>query len=146
MLKLSNIKNTFYTNVFNKYLATSYFVNKKYKNELIKESFLQMELANSFKNDFTNDTEVDVVDISNIKNIVINNYYSTPSSTSSSYKHTQSNSILVWNVIHNLGYLPSLPLITDLTGKNIDAIVYNIDTNNTTITFSQPQSGYAYFS
>lgn len=145
MLNIGNLKIKFYNNVFNKFLATSYFVNKKYSNNLINEFALQLELSNSFTNDFTNDTEVELVDISNIKYITINNSYITNISTAS-YVFTQLTLSTTWTVIHNLGYFPSAPLITDLLAVNLDGIVTNVDINTSIITFSQPQKGYAYFS
>jgi hypothetical protein len=86
--------------------------------------------------------------MSNLGTIIINNIFNNivQPSSAGSYKHTQLSNVLVWNVAHNLGYLPSEPLITDTSGVNISGVVNNIDINNSTITFSHVQSGYAYFS
>lgn len=142
---LKDTKDIYTKNVFNKFLNKAYFVNKKYDEDCIIENALGIELYSGVVDDWSNDENLKLVDIADLQgNITVtNNYYS---STTSAYTHSQPSASAVWNVHHSLGYKPSLPLIVSLTGTNMDAVVENVDLNNTTITFSSPKSGFAYFS
>lgn len=60
-----------------------------------------------------------------------------------SYRHVQTQNSNVWNIVHNLGYKPSVTLI-DLDGTEIHGdIEYNTN-NELTVTFSEQVKGEAY--
>jgi hypothetical protein len=52
----------------------------------------------------------------------------------------------VWNIVHNLGFIPGNELITDLNGAEIDGVTEVVNINVIRILFSEPVAGYAYLS
>ena len=59
------------------------------------------------------------------------------------YTHNQSSASTVWNVVHNLGYNPSVTVQLS-NGTMVFAQTNYIDVNNLTLTFSYSTSGFAY--
>lgn len=66
-----------------------------------------------------------------------------PPGSVTNYTHYQIASSASWNIIHNLGLMPSVTVID--TGDNVvqGDIIYN-DANSLTVSFSAPFSGTAY--
>ena len=145
MLNLKRIRKIYLDNVYNKYLCLAYYVDKQYNNFFIRESFLQKFFVESLIINPFIDEEIELINITDIKNITItNNYYVTTLNNSFKFKKLVAST--TWTINHNLGYYPSEPLITDLENNNLSGIVNNTTINQTVITFQDVQSGYAYFS
>lgn len=143
MLTLRTLKNKFYKSVYDKYLAISYGVNKKYDEFFIIENKLNI-IANNLFSDDVNINKLEGFDNSGIT--VNNTYVFNSNYPNSAYRHSQVLASDTWIVNHNLGFFPSIPLITTLDNINIDATVENTSINQTIITFSSPKTGFAYFS
>jgi hypothetical protein len=65
-----------------------------------------------------------------------------PPSTTSRYDHIQGGVAAVWNVNHNLGFMPSVTIL-DSSDIVIDGVIQHLDDNNLTITLTSAQSGTA---
>jgi hypothetical protein len=61
------------------------------------------------------------------------------------FTHTQTFLSTIWNIVHNLGYVPNV-LTVDENGNNISGTISIIDDNHITITFSSSVKGTAYLS
>lgn len=148
MLNYFKIKKRFAKEVYNKYLVLSYFVKKKYDDYSIMESRLQLELYKTIIDESLISDTAKLLSMSDLRHpIIINNIYNFSTSTGTKpYTHTQLTLASVWTIHHSLGYKPDSAFTVSFTGVNIEGIVENIDNNTTTITFSSPKSGYAYFS
>ena len=146
MLTIDNSREKFCHNVYNKYIASSYYVNEKYDEQCIKESSVELIMLDGLVGDLGDYDKVRMLNVDGEKSFIniINNY--TTIIEGAAYKFKQSTPSLVWTITHNLGYMPSAPLVTDLDGNNIEGIVDNVSIVQMTITFSSPQTGYAYLS
>lgn len=146
MLNLERSKQYFNNNVLNKFYAESYFVQKKYSEDNIKQYYLNLDLFKLLNLNFEDEEKVQDLDFE-IGNITINNNYNTyiPNGTSS-YTHTQTTESLEWTVIHNLGYYPSQPRIQEESGRNIEGVIQDQTIYSLKIIFNHPQKGKAYFS
>jgi len=60
------------------------------------------------------------------------------------YLHTQSIVSTTWSVSHNLGKFPAVTVI-DSGGTEVEGDIIHVDMYNTTLTFSAPFSGKAFF-
>ena len=56
------------------------------------------------------------------------------------YDHEQLAPALVWNVAHNLGFMPSITVL-DMLDTVIDASVTHFDENNVTVTLTTAMTG-----
>lgn len=151
MLNYFDIKKRFKKEVYNKYLALSYYVKKQYDDVSIMENALQLELFKStIDESIMSSNAAKLLSVSDYNaHITINNTYNIGGGgggAAASYAFSQIALSAVWSITHNLGYKPSEPTIVSFTGQNLEGIINNIDNNHTTITFSSPKSGYAYFS
>ena len=61
------------------------------------------------------------------------------------FTHTQTFLATVWDIVHNLGYVPNVWTV-DENGNNISGTVAVINNNHITITFSTSVKGTAYLS
>lgn len=67
------------------------------------------------------------------------------SKTALRFVHVQSAAIATWDIVHNMGYMPSVTVI-DSGGNEVEGnIVYN-NTDTLTLIFSSEMSGTAYLS
>ena len=64
---------------------------------------------------------------------------------SRSYTHSQGVVATTWNVVHNLGYKPSVSVTTS-TGDEVGAQIHHIDINTLSVILGIASSGYAYCS
>ena len=153
LINLKEIRKDFTKNVYSKYIHFKYGIDSVYCNKKIFSNYLFSELTEQY-NDVSFKGILDDIDITETSSIVTNNVVNnitnitniTNTGSGAYYTFHQTIAANVWNVTHNLGMLPSEPLITDLDNNNIEAVVNNLNLNTTTITFSHPQNGYAYFS
>lgn len=62
------------------------------------------------------------------------------------YNHTQTSPAPVWTVQHNLGYEPLFATVV-INGEDVTdgSDIFHIDTNNLTVSFSEPVAGKAAF-
>lgn len=89
--------------------------------------------------------------------VVTNEYGSSTSNTATvtlstlfacndcTFSFTQNTPSTIWEIIHNLGYIPNIRT-EDMDGYDIDGVINIININHITITFSSPISGKAYLS
>jgi hypothetical protein len=142
LIQLKEIRNIFNKNVYNKFTSDKYGINTSYCDNKIIENALLIYFIGIYEKI----TGINTIDMANLQPIIVNYITNNITSAASAYKHTQPFDALVWNVTHNLGFKPSEPLVTDENGNNLEGIVVNADIYNSTITFSHPQKGFAYFS
>lgn len=147
MLTLLDTKNSFVGVMYDKYLAQSLYLDRCYDNHFIKETCMQLCILDGIVGDLGSESDVELLDVGEVRPMItIKNYYTSITPKNNSFVFHEPTPTTIWIIYHNLGYMPSAPLVTDLFGNNIEGIVANVDVANTTITFSSPQAGYAYFS
>ncbi|SRR5579884_1190053 len=59
------------------------------------------------------------------------------------FDYTQGTASTIWNIAHNLGYYPSVTVIDSL-GREVEADVHYLDSNNITIYFTAALAGQAF--
>ena len=63
----------------------------------------------------------------------------------STFTHEQGQPVKVWNIQHNLGFYPSVAVVTYGGNQIIGGVDY-VDKNELTVSFAVKVSGYAYLS
>lgn len=61
------------------------------------------------------------------------------------YTYSQLSSSAVWDIVHNLGFVPSVS-VYDTLNREVYADINVIDANHIQVLFTQPFSGIAYLS
>lgn len=139
MLTLQNVKTTFFTNVYNKFLSTSYFVNKKYDETCLKEYFLLLELSNVFNDEFTEPSQIKLIDMSNLGTITINNIFNNIVQSFQKIKYTCTGSegnTISFPILIGLPYIKIFDFerggvsATDITNNVGVAVSQDVDYNN----------------
>jgi hypothetical protein len=62
-----------------------------------------------------------------------------------SYTYEKRSNSALWNIPHNLGFMPNVTVI-DYGQNNVECDIEHVDQNNLTLTFSEQISGHAYLS
>jgi len=62
-----------------------------------------------------------------------------------SYTYEQQLNTTTWDIVHDLGYRPSV-FVSDYGQNNVECDIEHVSTNEVILTFSIPMSGYAYLS
>ena len=81
-----------------------------------------------------------------VTRINLNSVINVDNSPTDQYVHEQTTPSTVWEITHNLGFVPGNELITDLDGNEIEGVTRPLDNNTIRIEFSEPVSGLAYIS
>jgi len=81
-----------------------------------------------------------------VTRINLNSVINVDNSPTDQYVHEQATPSAVWEIVHNLGFVPGSELLTDLEGNEIEGVTRPIDNNTIRIEFSEPIAGWAYLS